>query len=100
MWKSIETSYPNYAKLSDLGFHFVTSCLNLSRGSYVCFGLFFGPSRGYPSWTDFGLPSAPFDQMFLIVWKILGAKLFQISKDPRATNGTNHTFKKQARVQN
>ena len=67
MQQNIENNYPTYAKKIDIGSHFGGICL----GSY-----------GSP-WSD-----------FVDFGENVGSKLAPQIKDSRATNCTNHTFKK------
>ena len=48
MQKYIENYYPKYAKLSDLGIHFGTICVAVSRVARFVRDLFFGTLGGNP----------------------------------------------------
>ena len=93
MRKNIETYYPKYSKMSDLGSKFGASCLTDSRASVFFATRFSEPLGGYPLgpiWPPLGHPWSDFVDLL----EDFSSNFAPIFKDSRAMNGTNHTFKK------
>ena len=81
----------------DLGSHFGASCMIISRCDAFFFGLFLGTSGGTPLdqlWPPLGHPWSDFVDFFQDFRSKIGPKV----KDSRATNSTNHTFRKKTGI--
>ena len=82
MRENIKNNYPKSVKLSDVGSHSGSSCLKLSSSSALLIATYFSePLGGTPldrSWPPLRNPG----RIFLTGWKMLGASLLQISKNP------------------
>ena len=66
----------------------------------VVFATCFSEPLGVAPWTDFGRPWGTLGPMASTCWKISVANLLQHFRDSRATNGTDHTFKKTSKDSN
>ena len=94
---NIENDYHNYSKLSGLGSHFGASYLSLCGcGESVSLDL----GEGTPIGLVLASPAAPLVSFSCLFGRFLEQICSKFHKDSRATNGNNHTFKKQARIQN
>ena len=89
MWKNIGKYYAKYSNFSAGGSHFGASCLARSRCSAFCSQPVVRNLGRYP----LGPILASSDVLHLL------SKFSPNVKDSGATNGTNHTFNKQAKIQ-
>ena len=102
MWKNIETHHPQYAKLSNVSSDLGASCIRLLRGSAFFSRPVFRNLWGYPLGTplDRCEPLGHTWPDFVTFLEDLGSKLAPQFKDSRATNVTNHNFKKTSTISN
>ena len=91
--RTTSKKYPKYPKCSDLCFHFGASCLRFSWASAfysrpVFRNLWEGGEPLDRFWPPLGHPRSNFVDLVAPTFK-----------DSRATDGTNHTFKNQTKIQ-
>ena len=94
MRECIEQYHQKYRQPCDLGYHFGACCMVVSRGgAFFVATCFSEPLGGTPLdqfWPPLGHPWSDFVDSLQVFRSKIGRKF----KDSRATNSTNHTFKK------